>query len=113
MDEATQFQAPKAASCVWVVFERILGGVVILIATIGFFASGAGLIGIWVVRQPARETVTVLSRFVSGKLGLVDQALVRVGMRADDGRQALAHVNSVASKLSDRLEESSLLPKQR
>jgi len=34
-------------------------------------------------------------------------------MRADDGRQALAHVNSVASKLSDRLEESSLLPKQR
>ena len=109
MNEATPFQAHKAASCVWVVFKRILAVIVILIATIGFLANAAGLVGIWVVRQPARETVTALSTFVNGKLGLVDQALVRVSARADDGRQALAQVNNATSKLSDRLEESSPL----
>jgi hypothetical protein len=109
MNEATQLQAPTAASCVWVVFKRILAVIIILIAIIGFLANAAGLVGIWVVRQPARDTVTALSTFVNRKLGLVDQALVRVSARADDGRQALAKVNNAASKVSDRLEESSPL----
>ena len=106
MNEAAQFEARKAASCLWVIFKRILAVIVILIATIGFLANSAGLVGIWVVRRPARDTVTALSTLVNGKLGLVDQALVRVSARADDGRHALAQVNNAASKLSDRLEDS-------
>ena len=95
MNEPTEFQARKAASCVWVVFKRILAIIIILIAAIGFLANATGLVGIWVVRQPARDTVTALATFVNGKLGLVDQALVRV--------------NNAVSKLSDRLEENSPL----
>jgi hypothetical protein len=109
MNEPTEFQARKAASCVWVVFKRILAIIIILIAAIGFLANATGLVGIWVVRQPARDTVTALATFVNGKLGLVDQALVRVSARADQGRQALAQVNNAVSKLSDRLEENSPL----
>jgi predicted nucleic acid-binding Zn-ribbon protein len=109
MNEPTQFQAHKAASCVWLVFKRTLAVIVILIATIGFLANAAGLAGMWVVRRPARDTVTALSTFVNDKLGLVDQALVRVNARADDGRQALAQVNNAVSKLSDHLEENSPL----
>jgi chromosome segregation ATPase len=109
MNEPIQFRAPKAASCVLVVFKRIVAVIVILIATIGFVANAAGLVGIWVVRQPARETVTALSTFVNDKLGTVDQALARVSARVDDGHQALAQVNNVASKLSVRLEEISPL----
>lgn len=107
MNKKTQFQVRKAAICAWVIFKRLLSVVVILIATIGFLANTAGLVGIWIVRQPARHSVTVLSTFVNGKLGIVDQALARVSARADDGLQALAQVNNAASKLNDRLEESS------
>jgi hypothetical protein len=109
MNEPTPFQARKATSCVWVVFKRVLAIIIILIAAIGFLANATGLVGIWVVRQPARDTVTALSTFVNGKLGLVDQALVRVSARADEGRQALAQLNNAVSKLSDRLEENSPL----
>src|ERR1700757_4879905 len=100
-------ESVEATSRVWVAIKRTLAIVVILIATIGFFANAAGLVGIWIVRQPARDTVTRLSTFVNEKLAMVDQALSRIGARADDGRQALARVNNVATKLSDRLEESS------
>lgn len=109
MHEETQPQAPEAASCVWVIFKRLLGVGVMLIATTGFLANAAGLVGIWVVRQPARDTCTAFSTFVNEKLAMVDQALSRVSARTDDGRQALAQINNAASKLSDRFEENSPL----
>jgi len=107
MNKATQLQAPRAASRVWVALKRILAVIVILIATIGFVLSAAGLVGAWVTRGPARDTVTALSTLLNSKLGMVDQALARVSARADQGRQALARVNNAASKLGDRIEEGS------
>lgn len=90
-------------------FKRILATVVVLIATIGFFANAAGLVGIWVVRQPARNAVTGFSTFMNNKLGMVDQALTGVSKRTDDGRQALARVNDVATKLRERVDDTSPL----
>ena len=75
------------------VLRRILAGIVILIATIGFLANAAALIGTWVIRQPARHSVTALSKFVNDQLGTIDQALARV--------------NDAANKLGDRLDEGS------
>jgi predicted nucleic acid-binding Zn-ribbon protein len=106
MHEETQPQAPKATSCVWAIFKRLLGVGVMLIATTGFLANVAGLVGIWVVRHPAQHALTAFSTFVNEKLAMVDQALSRVNARADDGRTGLAQVNNAASKLSDRLEEN-------
>jgi hypothetical protein len=105
MNEATQPQAPKAASHVWVVLTRILVVIVILIGMIAFLANAAGLVSIWVARQPVRHSVTALSTFVNSKLGNVDQVLTQIGARADEGRQALVRVNDAASKLGGRLEE--------
>jgi hypothetical protein len=94
------------ASGVWVVLQRVIAVVVILIATIAFLANAAGLIGVWVIREPTRDAVTKLSIFVNEKLGIVDQALARASTRATESRQALSLVNDAASKLGDRLEES-------
>jgi len=108
MNESSESQAPpKAVNYVWAVFKRILAVIVILIATIGFLANTAALGGVWIVRQPARDTVTALSTFVNEKLGIINQALTQVGTRANEGRQALTRVNDAASKLSDRFEENS------
>jgi hypothetical protein len=107
MNEASEFQTPKAANRVWAVFNRILAVIVILIATIAFLASAAGLVSVWIVRKPARDTVTALSKFVNDKFGIIDQALAQVGTRADEGRQALTRVNDAVSKPSDRFEENS------
>ena len=107
MNEATPLQTPKSANRVWVVVKRILAAIVILIATIGLALSVAGLVGVWVARGSARDTVTALSTALNGTLAAVDQALARVGARADQGRQALARVNNAASKLGDRIEEGS------
>ena len=89
------------------VLRRILAGIVILIATIGFLANATALIGTWVIRQPARHSVTALSKFVNDQLGTIDQALARVSARADAGQQELARVNDAANKLGDRLDEGS------
>ena len=102
MNELTHLQSPKGASHVWVVLTRILVVVVILIATIGFVANLAGLVGVWVARRPAREAIMALSTLVNSKLGMIDQALARVSARTDEGRQALARVNDAVSKLGDR-----------
>ena len=107
VNEATQLQPPKPANRVWVILKRILVAIVILIAAIGLVLNAAGLVGIWVVRGPVRDTVTALSTALNSKLGAVDQALARVGARADQGRQALARINDAASKLGDRIEEGS------
>jgi hypothetical protein len=109
MNEATQLEAPRTPSRVWVVLKRMLVGIVILIATVGFLANAAGLVGVWIARRAARDTVTALSTLVNSKLKIVDQALARVSARADKGRQALARVNDAASKLGDQLEEGSPL----
>jgi len=107
MNEATPLQTPKSANRVWVVVKRIIAAIVILIATIGLALSVAGLVGAWVARRPARDTVTALSTALNSTLVAVDQALARVGARADQGRQAFARVNNAASKLGDRIEEGS------
>jgi predicted nucleic acid-binding Zn-ribbon protein len=109
MNELPHYQSPNAANYVWVVLKRLLATIVIVLAAIGFLADAAGLVGVWIVRQPARDTVTALSTFVNDKLGIIDQALARISTRADEGRQALARVNDAASKLGDRLEENSPL----
>ena len=93
----------------WVVLKRILAAIVTLLATIGFLANAAGLVGIWVARRPARDTVTTLSTFVNNKLGTVHQALARVGARADQSRQALARINNATRALGDRLDQGSPL----
>jgi hypothetical protein len=111
MKEVTQSRLPKAAIHVSVLLERVLAGIVILIATMLFLANAVGLVGIWIVRQPARDTVTTLSTFVNDKLGIVDQALARLGARATEGRKALARINSAANNLADRFDQdSSMLP---
>ena len=107
MYEATSVQAPKSANRVWAIFKRILAAIVILIAAIGLLLSAAGVVGIWVTRGLARDTVTALSTALNSKLEAVDQALARVSAGADQGRQALARVNNAASKLGDRIEEGS------
>jgi predicted nucleic acid-binding Zn-ribbon protein len=109
MNEAIQLRTPKAVSRIWVALKRTLTVIVILIATIGFLANAAGLVGIWVARRPARDAVTALSTLVNSKLRLVDQALARVSARADESREALVRVNSVASMLGDRLDQGSPL----
>jgi hypothetical protein len=109
MNEATQLEAPRTPSRVWVVLKRMLVGIVILIATVGFLANAAGLVDVWIARRAERDTVTALSTLVNSKLKIVDQALARVSARADKGRQALARVNDAASKLGDQLEEGSPL----
>jgi predicted nucleic acid-binding Zn-ribbon protein len=109
MNEATQFEAPSTPSRLWVALKRMLVGIVILIATVGFLANAAGVVGVWIARRAARDTVTALSTLVNSKLKIVDQALARVSARADKGRQALARVNDAASKLGDRLEDDSPL----
>jgi predicted nucleic acid-binding Zn-ribbon protein len=100
---------PKVAGRVWVVLKRILAAIVILVATITFLGNAAGLVGIWVVRQPVRDTVMALATSVDEKLGKVDEALARLSARADEARQALARVNDAASKLGDRVEDGSPL----
>jgi len=107
MNEVTQFQPSKPANPVWGVLKRILAAIITVIGVICFIANAAGLVGIWIVRQPARNTVTTLSAFVNGKLERIDQALARVGARADEGRQALARVNNAASNVGDGLEQGS------
>jgi hypothetical protein len=87
--------------------KRILAGIVLLIATSAFLVNAAGFVGIWVVRQPARDTITALSTFVNDKLGMIDQTLGRVSARADEGSQAVVRVNDAANKLGDRLDEGS------
>jgi len=105
MNEPEQLPSQKGGSDVWIVFKRTLGVVVILIATVCFVANAAGLVGVWIARRPACDTVTALSTLVNRKLGNLDQALAQVGARADDGRRALARINDAANKLGDRLEE--------
>jgi len=107
MKETKQHRAPGSASRVWVVFKRILLLIVVLIAVIGFVVNTAGLVGIWAVRRPACDVVTTLSTSVNNKLEVVDRALARVRARVDESREALLHVNDVANKLGDRLEQNS------
>jgi archaellum component FlaC len=97
---------PKAAGRVRVALKRIFAAIVILVAIIAFLANAAGLVGIWIVRQPVRDAVMALSTLVDEKLGKVGEALGRVNARADEGRQALARVDDAAKKLGDRLENS-------
>jgi hypothetical protein len=91
---------------VWLFLKRTFSVVVILISTVCLLANTAGLVGVWVVRRPACNSITKLAAFVNEKLGTIDQALTRVGERAEDGRKALTPINNAASKLSDRLEEN-------
>src|ERR1051325_281429 len=91
---------------VWLLCKRALTAFVILGATICFLANAAGLVGVWIIRRPVCDRVTTLSTFVNEKLGRVEQALTRVSARAEEGKQSLTLINSVAGKLGDRLEES-------
>ena len=109
MNETTDYPAPKTANRAWVLLKRILVVIVILIAAICFLANAAGLVGVWIARRPACDTVTALSTLVNSKLGNLDRLLARINARADEGRQALARVNDAANKLGDRLGESSPL----
>jgi uncharacterized protein YukE len=109
MNEVVHGQAPKPARAVWVGFKRILALIVVLIAMIGFVANACGVVGVWVARRPARDVVTRLSTFVNRQLGVVQQALSRISARSDESRQALARVNSVTSKLGDRVDQGSPL----
>jgi len=86
--------------------KRVFAVIVIVLATIAFLANVAGLVGVWVVRKPARETVTTLSTLVNDKLGKLNDALGRVGFRADEGRQAVARINNAASQVGDRVENN-------
>ena len=89
--------------------KRVFAVIVILLATIAFLANAAGLIGVWVVRKPASDTVTTLSTLVNDKLGRLNDALTRVGFRADEGRQAVARINNAANQVGNRLENNSPL----
>ena len=109
MNETTDYPAPKTANRAWVLLKRILVVIVILIAAICFLANAAGLVGVWIARRPACDTVTALSTLVNSKLGILDRLLARINARVDEGRQALARVNGAANKLGDRLGESSPL----
>jgi chromosome segregation ATPase len=89
--------------------KRTFAAILILVATAAFLADAAGLVGLWVVRKPVRDTVTLLSTLVNEKFGKVDAALARVRARADQARQALARVKIGANRVGGRLEESSPL----
>jgi len=89
--------------------KRIFAVIVILIATIAFLANAAGLVGVWVLRQPARDTVTTLSTLLNDKLGKVDDTLARVNSRAGEAREALVRINNAANQVGDRLENNSPL----
>jgi len=91
----------------WSLLKRLVAAIVILIATIAFFANAAGLGGIWIVRRPAQDSVTALSTLVNDKLGVIDQGLTRIGTQVEESRLALIQVNNLANQLGDRLEEAS------
>jgi len=89
--------------------KKIFAVIVIVFATIAFLANAAGLIGVWAVRKPARDTVTTLSTLVNDKLGKLNDELTRVGFRAAEGREAVARINNAANQFGNRLENNSPL----
>ena len=109
LNDAAQPEGPKPPSGLWIALKRIVALIVLLIAMIGFVANACGVVGVWVGRRPARDAVTTLSTFVNKQLGVVQQALTRISARSDESRQALTRVNSVTSKLGDRVDQGSPL----
>lgn len=107
---SNQSKVGKRADKPWLVLAtRILGAVIMIIAVVGFIVNAAELVGVWVVRAPARTDVTDVAATMTHALGIVDNGLVRVNNRVQDARQTLTQVKSAAAQLGDRVEANSPL----
>jgi len=109
MSEAISSNPPKAGRRWLHLATRILVAVIIFIAAVGFIVNVAGVVGVWVVRAPARSNVTDVAATMTHALGIVDNGLARVNSLVQDARQTLTQVNDAAAKLGDRIQASSPL----
>lgn len=107
MSEATSTKKSQAGNRWLNIAMRILAGVVILIAAIGFLLSLAGIVGIWSAYGPARSAVTDVAATATHGLEVVDNGLGRVNTRVQDARQSLTRVNDAAAKLGNRIQANS------
>jgi uncharacterized protein YukE len=101
MSEVAQIQAPHRA---WDIFRRVLVAVALLLAVIGLIITLAGVIGLWVVRGPARDAVTAVTTALNSQLGRVNQALRQVSAAVDQGRQALTAVDDATNNAGGRVD---------
>jgi methyl-accepting chemotaxis protein len=109
MSEAIPSNPSKAGRRWLHLATRILVAVIIFIAAVGFMVNVAGVVGVWVVRAPARSGVTDVTATMTRALGIVDNGLARVNNLVQDARQTLTQVNDTAAKLGNRIQASSPL----
>jgi hypothetical protein len=109
MSEAISSNPSKAGRRWLHLATRILVAVIIFIAAVGFMVNVAGLVGVWVVRAPARSDVADVAATMTRALGIVDNGLARVNTQVQDARQTLTQVNDAVAKLGERIQASSPL----
>jgi hypothetical protein len=109
MSEAISSNPSKAGRRWLHIATRILVAVIIFIAAVGSIVNVAGVVGVWIVRAPARSDVTDVTATMTHALAIVDNGLARVNNLAQDARQTLTRVNDAAAKLGDRIQASSPL----
>lgn len=93
--------------------KRVLATIVFLVATIGIIANATALVGLWVARRLARDSVAALSTRVNSKLGMVDKALARVdsatsklGDPVDQGSPLLTELIALSPTLAPKIAET-------
>src|SRR5215831_12555068 len=88
MSEAVSTKKSQTGNRWLNIAKRILAGVVIFIAAVGFLLSLAGVVGIWVAYAPARSSVTSLAATATHALETANNGLGRVNTLAQDARQS-------------------------
>ncbi len=107
MSEAVSTKKSQAGRRWLNIATRILAGVVIFIAAVGFLLSLAGIVGIWSGYGPARNAVTDVAATTTNALQIVDNGLGRVNSQVQDARQSLMQVNDEAANLGSRVQANS------
>ena len=109
MSEAIATKQPKAGIGWLDITRRILVGMLMFLAMVGFIVDVAGLVGVWVVRGPAYNDVTDVTATLTHVLGTVDNGLTRMNTQVQDAQQAITRVNNEAAQLGDNIQANSPL----
>jgi ElaB/YqjD/DUF883 family membrane-anchored ribosome-binding protein len=107
MSEAVSAKKSQAGRRWLNIATRIVAGVIIFIAAVGFLLSLAGIVGIWTAYAPARSSVNDVAATATKALQIVDNGLGRVNSLVQDARQSLTRVNDEAAKLGNRVQANS------
>jgi uncharacterized phage infection (PIP) family protein YhgE len=84
------------------IFKRIVGVLVIILASLGILLSAVGIVGVWLIKSNTQDAMLSIFSSVGGVLQTADNALGGVNTKLQSARDDLAAVGDTAQQLGNK-----------